>query len=53
MKVRHTVDISTTEILLTVRNQAIFQKDREKLVPEKKTKHEEGTITDGCINYGY
>lgn len=50
MKLGQPVDISTTEMLLALGSQAIFQKDRKKLVPKKKTKHGEGIITNGCIN---
>lgn len=44
------MDISTTEMLLTLGNQAICRKDREKLVPKKKTKLAKGLITNRCIN---
>ena len=46
MKVGHPVDISTTEILLTLGNQAVCWKDRKQmLVPKMKTKHGEGIVT--------
>lgn len=48
MKVGHPVDISTTEILLTLGSQAVCWKDRkQKLVPKTKTKHGEGIVTSG------
>lgn len=42
MKVGQPVAVSTTEKVLTLGSQAIFWKDRKKLVPTKKTKHGKG-----------
>lgn len=51
MKVGHPVDISTTEILLTLGSQAVCWKDRkQKLAPKMKTKHGEGIVTSGWID---
>lgn len=51
MKVGQIVDISKTDMFLTLGGQAIFWKDRKKLVLKKKKnlKHGKGVITSKCI----